>query len=431
MREPSMLMDREREVGGGAGRGPLRVDVLSFEGPDAYARAGGIASRIVWLTAALAEREIETHLWFVGDPRAPGEELAGGVHLHRWCPWISAHHPSGVYDGEDGKADDYARSLPPRLAAAIGAHLARGGDSIVLAEEWHTVHAVLHLDWLLRQAGLRRRVRVLWNANNTFGFDRVDWRRLNAAARITTVSRYMRHAMWRLGVDALVLPNGVGADAFAPIAPQAVREARALGAGRLVLTKMARWDPDKQWLQAVDATALLKARGHAPLLIARGGLEAHGHEVLARAVSHGLRVRRHASEPGEPGVLSALAAAKEADVLVLERSVDARARRLLLRASSAVLAQSGHEPFGLVGLETMAAGGIAVTGCTGEDYASHGHDALVAQTAQAEEHAALVEQAALDRELARALRRAGPRTARRFTWSHIVERVLLPRLSLV
>lgn len=425
-------MDYEREGrGGGAGRVPLRVDVLSFEGPDAYARAGGIASRITGLTSALAERGLETHLWFVGDPGAPGHELADGVHLHRWCQWLSAYHPRGVYDGEDGKAHEYASSLPPFLARAIGDHLARGGECVVMAEEWHTVHAVLHLDWLLRRAGLRDRVRILWNANNTFGFDRVDWARLNAAARITTVSRYMRHAMWRLGVDALVLPNGVGADAFAPIAPRAVREARSLGAGRIVLTKMARWDPDKQWIQAVDATLLLKARGHAPLLVARGGLEAHGHDVLARAASHGLRVRNHASDPGEIGVLSALAAGRDADVLVLDRPVDARARRLLLRASTAVLAQSGHEPFGLVGLETMAAGGIAVTGCTGEDYASHGHDALVAQTAHADEHAALVEKAALDGELARSLRRAGPQTARRYAWSRIVERVLLPRLDLV
>lgn len=409
----------------------LRIDVLSFEGPDAYARAGGIASRIAGLTGALAAAGIETHLWFVGDPDAPGEERVDGVFLHRWCQWISRYHPSGVYDGEEAKANDYASSLPPILARAIADHVARGGEHVVMAEEWHTVHAVLHLDWLLSNAGVRSRVRMLWNANNTFGFDRIDWPRLGAAARITTVSRYMRHAMWRLGVDPLVLPNGLGPDAFAPITTDALRDARALGLGRVVLTKIARWDPDKQWLQAIDAAALLKARGHAPLLVARGGLEAHGYDVVARASSLGLRVRSHAAEPGERGVLSALAAGRDTDVVILERPLDASGRRLLLRTSAAVLAQSGHEPFGLVGLETMAAGGVAVTGCTGEDYASHGHDALVAQTADAAEHAALIERGALDGELARALRRAGPRTARRYAWSRIVERVLLPRIALV
>lgn len=411
-------------------RGQLRIDVLSFEGPDPYARAGGIASRITGLTQALAAKGVEAHLWFVGDPSRAGHELEEGVHLHRWCQWISAHHGAGVYDGEDAKAHDYATSLPPVLAPQIAEHLARGGASVVMAEEWHTVHAVLHLDWLLRKAGLRHRARILWNANNTFGFHRIDWARLRSAARITTVSRYMRQAMWPLGVDALVLPNGVGPDAFAPIEGGAVREARSIAQGRVVMTKIARWDPDKQWIQAMEATAILRAHGRAPLLIARGGMEAHGHDVIARASSLGLRLQRFAHAPGEEGMLDMLRRAASTDVVVLDRPVDARARRLLLRASSAVLAQSGHEPFGLVGLETMAAGGIAVTGCTGEDYASHGYDALVAQTADAAEHAALVE-GALDAELSRSLRRAGPITARRYSWNTLVDRVLLPRIDLI
>ena len=59
--------------------------VLSFEGPDAYARAGGIASRITGLTQALAEAGFETHLWFLGNPDLPGHETRGQLHLHRWC----------------------------------------------------------------------------------------------------------------------------------------------------------------------------------------------------------------------------------------------------------------------------------------------------------------------------------------------------------
>ncbi len=409
----------------------LRIDVLSFEGPDPYARAGGIASRITGLTSALAQKGIESHLWFVGDPDGPGEEVHEGVRLHRWCQWISAHHRHGVYDGEDAKAHDYASSLPPVLAPKLEKHLRRGGRAVVMAEEWHTVHAVLHLDWLLRNAGLRERVRILWNANNTFGFDRIDWPRLRDAARITTVSRYMRQTMWRLGVDPLVLPNGLGPDAFHPMRRTALRVAKTLIGDRVVLTKIARWDPDKQWMQAIDATAILRARGLSPLLMARGGMEAHGNEVIGHARSIGLRVRRHANEPGAAGVLGALRTSRDADVVLLERPVDPEGRRLLLRASAAVLAQSGHEPFGLVGLETMAAGGIAVTGCTGEDYASHGHDALVAQTSDASEHAALVEKAALDKSLGAALRRAGPLTARRYLWDRLVDRVLLPRIDLV
>jgi glycosyltransferase involved in cell wall biosynthesis len=41
---------------------------------------------------------------------------------------------------------------------------------------------------------------------------------------------------------------------------------------------------------------------------------------------------------------------------------------VLFHSAAAVLANSHHEPFGLVGLETMAAGGVACIGYTGEDY---------------------------------------------------------------
>src|SRR5919202_312085 len=73
--------------------------LLSFEGPDRYARAGGIASRITGLAHALVGADYETHLWFVGDPQCAPNEDDGGVHLHRWCQWISHYHPGGVYDG--------------------------------------------------------------------------------------------------------------------------------------------------------------------------------------------------------------------------------------------------------------------------------------------------------------------------------------------
>ena len=91
----------------------MQFHILSFEGPDAYARAGGIASRITGLSEALAEAGFETHLWFVGDPHLPGHETRGQLQFHRWCQWISLYHPAGVYDGEDGKRADYAASLPP------------------------------------------------------------------------------------------------------------------------------------------------------------------------------------------------------------------------------------------------------------------------------------------------------------------------------
>ena len=188
----------------------MQFHILSFEGPDPYAQAGGIASRVNGLAHALADAGLETHLWFVGDPDLPGHETRDGLQLHRWCQWISRYHAAGVYDGEEGKHDDYATSLPPYLCQEVLLpHLLSGGKATILAEEWHTIHAVLHLDWLLQQAGLRQQVTIFWNANNTFSFDRIDWGRLAQAAVITTVSRYMKHLMWDLGVNPLVIPNGL------------------------------------------------------------------------------------------------------------------------------------------------------------------------------------------------------------------------------
>src|SRR5262245_38786087 len=89
--------------------------VLSFEGPDAYSRIGGLEPRVAGLCEALVQAGLETHLWYVGQPDLPGYEVRDGLHLHRWCQWLSQYHPVGVYDGQDSKVPDYAGSLPPVL----------------------------------------------------------------------------------------------------------------------------------------------------------------------------------------------------------------------------------------------------------------------------------------------------------------------------
>jgi hypothetical protein len=179
---------------------PRQFHLLSFEGPDLYARAGGVATRVVGLAEALASRGFDTHLWFVGDPSAPGVERRDRLTLHRWCQWISRYAPLGVCEKEEDKEREYAASLPPFLMRELLVpHLIRGGEAVILAEEWQTAHAVIHLDWLLRRAGLRERAMLVWTANNLFGFDRIDWPRLSAASHLATVSRYMRgcmHSAW-------------------------------------------------------------------------------------------------------------------------------------------------------------------------------------------------------------------------------------------
>lgn len=417
------------------GAAPLiDVHILSFEGPDVYSRAGGIASRVTGLTRAMAEEGFETHHWFIGDPSLREHETRGTLTLHRWCQWISRYHAAGVYDGEEGKRNDYSASLPPVLAREHLIPRLRDSDrrAVVLAEEWQTVDAVLHLDALLRAAGVRDRAAMFWNANNVFGFHRIDWTRLAAAAQVTTVSRYMRHLMWRLSLDPLVIPNGIPDDCLRPPERMATHAFRRAFRDRLVLTKMARWDPDKRWLLAIDIVAELKRRGWRPLLLARGGVEPHGAEVLARAAAAGLRtVERSIAGPGTANLMDGLRDLREADVVNIQSYLSPEVSRVLFRASAAVLANSGREPFGLVGLETMAAGGIACIGGTGEDYAVPGWNSLLLQTQDPREFIGLFERLLRNPAENRAIRTRAAATARRYTWNEIIRRDLLPRISFV
>src|SRR6266511_1215317 len=387
----------------------MQFHILSFEGPDDYARAGGVASRITGLAHALAEAGYETHLWFIGDPDLPGHEAHEQLRLHRWCQWISRYHPDGVYDGEEGKRLDYAASLPPfLLQEVLLTNLRQGERAVILAEEWHTVDAVLHLDSLLRQADVRRQVRILWNANNTFAFERIDWGRIAQAATITTVSRYMKHLMQGWGVTSFVIPNGLSADALLQPEPEAVAAFHTRVRGRTVVSKVARWDPDKRWLLAIDTAGVMKRLGWRPLLLARGGVEAYGAEVLAAAARAELRVvERTFPQPGVRGLLHIIEGLGKADIVSLRSPLDTGSRRVLFQGSDAVLANSGHEPFGLVGLEAMAVGGVACTGCSGKDYAVPGRNALVLETTDPWEFIELFGELRTNPAQERAIRRAG------------------------
>lgn len=399
--------------------------LLCFEGPDDYSRAGGAATRVTGLARTLA-RTTETHLWFVGDPALPGEEVLGNLHLHRWCQWLGEHHPRGVYDGEAAKLDDYTASLPH----AVLAHIHAGGPSVVIAEDWHAVHALVNLHRLLRRADLGGRAELVWNASSTVGFSRVDWTSVAGIATVTTVSRYMRNLILQKGVEAFLVPSGLDAEAFTPVPTALAARLRASLPHRPLLVKVGRWVREKRWLLAVDTVAAMKQTGGRPLLLARGGIEPHGQEVLAHAVRSGLTVGvATVTGPDPESLVAAIAAAADADLLVIEGKIDESARRLLLHTADTVLANSIHEAIGMVGLETMAVGGVVCTGCTGEDYAVPGQNALVWQTEDPREFLAL--SASLQRRPGAAddLRAAARATAERFRWETILEAALWPRLQ--
>lgn len=402
--------------------------ILSFEGPDVYSQAGGLGVRVKGLSRALARLGYQTYLYFCGDPDLPSEEDIedGRLHYRRWCQWISALHRGGVYDGEEGKILDWNQSLPTNVIESVIAPAVAAGDNVVLlGEEWHTSWSMKLISDLLDHRGLRDRVVMLWNANNTFGFHRIDWGALNLAATVTTVSRYMKFKMWDWGQNPVVIPNGIPPESIRESDPAVDAALRAAADAEHFWFKIGRFDPDKRWIMAVAAAAHLKRRDHRVKLLIRGGREPHGLEVINHAHHQGLIVQNTPAPRDPAGLMALLRETKEVDVINLTTFVSDSLLPTIYSACDAVLANSGHEPFGLVGLEVMAAGGLAVTGSTGEDYAEPYRNAVVLETEDPIE--IMTELAALkDRpRLVAAMRKRGRRTARDYLWANVIDQLLL------
>ena len=402
--------------------------ILSFEGPDVYSQAGGLGVRVKGLARSLARMSYVTYLYFYGDPDLPSEEEQEGGRLRyrRWGQWISAQHRGGVYDGEEGKIRDWNYSLPPSLIDnVIAPAVAAGNHVVVLGEEWHTSWSMKLISDALYYRGLRDRVVMLWNANNTYGFNRIDWTGLNFATTVTTVSRYMKFRMWEWGQNPIVIPNGIPRESIVEVDPMTVSDLRSAAGADHFWFKIGRFDPDKRWLVAVSAAAQLKRRGSIVKLVMRGGREPHGAEVINHALHQGLIVQ-NAAGPSNAAELGALLRdSKQADVINLTSFLNDSLVTTLYAAADAVLANSGHEPFGLVGLEVMAAGGIAVTGSTGEDYAEGYRNAVVLETDDPIEIVTELSVLKTRPRLVAGLRRRGKATARDYVWEKIIDQLLL------
>jgi glycosyltransferase involved in cell wall biosynthesis len=400
--------------------------ILSFEGPDLYSLAGGLGVRVTNLAQTLACHGFHTHLFFIGDPYLPGCEyqLGGKLVLHRWCQWISKYHPLGVYDGEEGKLGDYSSSVPGFICQEIARKAAfEGRQLVVLAEDWQTVESLCNLSDELHKEGLRQYSALIWNANNTMGFDRLDWTRLSFLSTVTTVSRYMKQLMRLWNQDPLVIPNGIPSTALTTLKPKDVAKIRnTLGVdGRPLFFKVGRFDPAKCWTMAVEAAACLKERGEDPILLMRGGIEAHGIEVFEHARARGLQITDVEGHPENwKEALELIRSADEANLYNLRFFMSQEMLRPFYAAVDVVLANSKHEPFGLVGLEAMAAGGIVFTGPTGETYSVNGDGALSLDTETAEE---IVLNYMFLREhpvRAQEMRAAAPKMAARYTWEKVL-----------
>jgi glycosyltransferase involved in cell wall biosynthesis len=404
----------------------LEVVMVSFEGPDQYSQAGGLGVRAREMCRAFAAAGFGTTLIFIGDPTRPTEEVDAGVRLVRWSQALSRRFPAGVYEGEHAKMADLAATLPDFLLQRI-IHPAvdRGKIVAILCEEWHTAGFCRDLSDRLHRESVRDRCVLLWNANNLFGFDGIDWEALSFTSSITTVSRYMKHLMWPYGVNAVVVPNGIPTAALQPLDRGNVGAIRAAAATPCLAFKIGRFSPDKRWHQAVGAIAVLRSEGLPARLVMRGGIEPFGAHVLSFARAMGLQVVDW-YEPVEDasGVVAALRDTGGAAIVNLGRFLPDAVIAELNAAATAVLANSGHEPFGLVGLEAMASGGVAMVGATGEDYARPYGNAIVVETDDPNEVASALRGLVEQPRLADRIREAGRRDAADFAWPLVLDGLL-------
>jgi glycosyltransferase involved in cell wall biosynthesis len=402
---------------------PTNAVILAFEGPDRYSMVGGLGVRVTELATALDEAGVRTDVIFVGDPHLDAVERRGtSLTLRRWCQWISAHHPQGVYDGEWGKIEDYRHSVPPFvLDSIVRPAAARDERVLVLAEDWHVAPAVRTLDRIAREAGLRDAFTMAWNANNTYGFHTIDFHELARAAQLTCVSRYMKFEIALRDAQALVIPNGIPERVFAEASAADAAHLRRMLGNRHVLLKVGRFDPDKRWLQAIDAVADLRAAGVPVQLIIRGGKEPYAGDVFARARDRGLTIDDVNLETPSAESLAALLAGSRADIVNIRSFLPDALLYTLYAAADAVLANSGKEPFGLVGLEVMASGGIAVCGSTGEDYARPFDNAIVCDTGDPAELASYLEHLWSSAGLRERMIESAFATAHQFTWPSVLE----------
>jgi glycosyltransferase involved in cell wall biosynthesis len=228
----------------------------------------------------------------------------------------------------------------------------------------------------------------------------------------------MRSELLRFGIKAEVVTNGIPRRLLKPVGSGQTARVRSTAQKDLLLFKMARWAMDKGWPESLQAVAQLRAAGYDVALLARGNGDPDvGREVKQIAKDLGLRTA-NASANGEM-----LEAAREADVVFISSFIDEQVGRTLYAAADGVLANSSFEPFGLVGLEAMAAGGVAYTGGTGEDYALPGYNAVVLESGDPREIVEQVERLQHSPSEQKAMRKAGQRTAAAFTWDVAAERL--------
>jgi glycosyltransferase involved in cell wall biosynthesis len=414
--------------------------VLCFEGPDEYSMAGGLGDKVNHLTNTLADMGFVIHHMFIGDPWMDGIELhkGGKLILHRWCQWISECHRNGVYDGERWKFDDFTKSAPPFVVQDLVHPAVHAGKQIViLGEEWQTANAMCCIHDILHMYRLRDKVEMLWNANEMYGFEQVDWQYLSRAATITVVREHMKQTLLERGINPVVIPNGIPEALLEEGNQASVSQIRKMVGTDVVFSKVSRWRQDRGWKAAVDAIHKLNNVGESASLLACIGTEADRKRIAHQSVSYGIGIKSinldmnyknsspvAAPEDDSTPHFEALPSGdKKANVFNFALPVPLPFLSELYRASDVVLANSDHDPFAL-DMEAMAAEAIVFVSRKAQGHIKHMYNAVVLDKYTADEILFYTSYLRMHPEKREMIRAAARETAKQHTWKEVAKKLL-------
>jgi glycogen(starch) synthase len=321
----------------------MRVLILSWEYPPRI--VGGLGKHVHRLSLALAEAGHTVHVITRDHPDAPSEEDFGGVHVVR----VGEYPPVIGFD----------ELIPWVLQFNVG--VLERATKVLLDEEVDLIHA--H-DWLVgyAAAGIKnlfdlplvstihateygRHQGYLPGPMNKL-IHQIEWWLTYESRRTITCSRYMHdqiHDIFALPASKLdVIPNGVDLSALGR--PDGVEQFRAERIGLRPEEKMiffaGRLEYEKGVQTVLDALPLVLDELPVRFIVAGVG-------------THEEALREHAIRDGLDGQVEFTGFVSEEDL------------RMYYAAADLAVVPSLYEPFGMVALETMAAGTPCIAADTG------------------------------------------------------------------
>jgi glycogen(starch) synthase len=319
----------------------VRILILSWEYPPRI--VGGLGKHVHRLSLALAEAGHTVHVVTREHPDAPSEEEIDGVHV--------------VRVGEYPPMIPFEELVPWVLQFNVG--VLERATKLLLDERVDVVHA--H-DWLVAYAaaGVKNLFEVpLVSTVHATEFGRhqghlpgpmnklihqIEWWLTYESRRTITCSRYMHDQVReifdlpRAKLD--VIPNGVDLDAVSR--PDGVEEFRAarVKPGEKLVFFAGRLEYEKGVQTMLDALPLVTRTQPIRFFVAGVG-------------THEEALREHATRDGLDGQVEFLGFVPEAEL------------QMWYRAADLAVVPSLYEPFGMVALETMAAGTPCIAADTG------------------------------------------------------------------